>query len=154
MLNLEELKSMDMPGLDGEDTTPVPALELVKVGSHFDERNEDIKTDYELVRENLHYQSQMLLDVSKLFIETTKNADSPRFMEAFTTLMGQMTTTNREILKVHKEMRELAVKETPGTPESIVQNNTNNTTNVYMTTSDLLNELGGSQDIIEGEVDE
>lgn len=151
MLNLEELKVMDMPGLEGMDVDPAPALELIKVDSNYEEQNRDIKSDYELVRENLHYQSQMLLDASKIFIESAKNADSPRFMEAFSTLMGQMTATNREILKVHKEMKEITQKDKTEQVDMNI-NATNNTTNVYLSTSDLLDQMGGSQDAIEGEI--
>lgn len=147
MLNLEELKSMDMPGLDGMDVEPAPKTELIEIDSNFDKIQEDIKSDYELVRQNLHYQSQMLLDASKIFIESAKNADSPRYMEAFSTLMGQMTATNKEILKMHKDLKE--IKEENKVTGDITQNNTTN--NVYLSTSDMLEQMGGSQEVIEGE---
>nr|3TXS_A Chain A, Terminase DNA packaging enzyme small subunit [Biquartavirus 44RR2]3TXS_B Chain B, Terminase DNA packaging enzyme small subunit [Biquartavirus 44RR2]3TXS_C Chain C, Terminase DNA packaging enzyme small subunit [Biquartavirus 44RR2]3TXS_D Chain D, Terminase DNA packaging enzyme small subunit [Biquartavirus 44RR2] len=71
-------------------------------------RKIDQDDDYELVRRNMHYQSQMLLDMAKIALENAKNADSPRHVEVFAQLMGQMTTTNKEMLKMHKEMKDLA----------------------------------------------
>ncbi len=96
-----------LPGTDGEDIIVYKPLELVDVDSHPENRAPDLESDYSVVRKNMHHQQQMLMDAAKIFLETAKNADSPRHMEVFATLMGQMTTTNKEILKLHKEMKDI-----------------------------------------------
>ena len=128
----------DLPGLDGDDVTPHEELVLTEVKSDFDSV-QDIRDDYEVVRRNLHYQSQMIFDAAKIFLESAKNADSPRYIEAFSTLMGQMTTTNKELLRIHKDIQDSRPK------EPIVNNESGNT--YILSTSDLLSELGSAQDV-------
>ncbi|ARW57592.1 terminus DNA packaging enzyme, small subunit [Serratia phage X20] len=97
----------ELPGLEGEEIAPYEPLVLVPVESNPQNRTPDLEDDYTVVRKNMHFQSQMLMDAAKIFLETAKNADSPRHMEVFSTLMGQMTATNKELLKMHKEMKEI-----------------------------------------------
>ena len=97
----------DLPGIDGEDVVAPLPLELVEVDSNPKDRTIDLEDDYKVVRKNLHFQQQMLMDAAKLFLESAKTADSPRHMEVFATLMGQMTTTNKELLKLHNEMKSI-----------------------------------------------
>ncbi|AZU98634.1 small terminase protein [Acinetobacter phage AB-Navy71] len=97
----------DLPGMEGEELVVYKPLELEEVISNPTNRTPDLETDYSIVRKNMHFQQQMLMDAAKIFLETAKNADSPRHMEVFATLMGQMTTTNEKILKLHKEMKDI-----------------------------------------------
>ena len=85
----------DLPGIDGEEIKVYEPLQLVEVKSNPQNRTPDLEDDYGIVRRNMHFQQQMLMDAAKIFLETAKNADSPRHMELFATLMGQMTPTNR-----------------------------------------------------------
>ena len=103
------LNVSDIPGLTGDNTEIAiyQPLELTKVDSNIEDRAKDLENDYKEVRQNMHYQSQMLFDAAKIFLESAKNADSPRHMEVFAALMGQMTTTNKELLKLHKDMKDI-----------------------------------------------
>lgn len=103
----ELLDVTDLPGMEGEEVVVYQPLQLKPVDSNPTNRTPDLESDYSVVRKNLHFQQQMLMDAAKIFLETAKNADSPRHMEVFATLMGQMTTTNKEILKLHKEMKDI-----------------------------------------------
>lgn len=106
LLNMEDLLNItDLPGVEGESLVVYQPLELKEVESNPKNRTDDLESDYIIVRKNMHFQQQMLMDAAKIFLETAKNADSPRHMEVFATLMGQMTTTNKEILKLHNEMK-------------------------------------------------
>lgn len=106
LLDMKALMDItDLPGVDGEEIVVYEPLTLVEVDSNPKDRTNDLESDYVLVRKNMHFQSQMLMDAAKIFLESAKNADSPRHMEVFSTLMGQMTTTNKEILKMHNEMK-------------------------------------------------
>lgn len=106
-LMTELLDLTDLPGVDGEEVVVYKPLELIEVESNPQNRTPDLEDDYTIVRKNMHFQQQMLMDAAKIFLETAKNADSPRHMEVFSTLMGQMTNTNKEILKLHKEMKDI-----------------------------------------------
>lgn len=108
ILDMNELLSIDdLPGIDGEEVVVYQPLELKTIESNPKERTIDLENDYTVVRKNLHFQQQMLMDAAKIFLESAKNADSPRHMEVFATLMGQMTTTNKELLKLHNEMKNI-----------------------------------------------
>ncbi|UPW42526.1 terminase small subunit [Salmonella phage CF-SP2] len=133
----------DLPGIDGEETPVYEKLELVEVKSNPNDRKPDLEDDYKVVRKNMHFQQQMLMDAAKIFLETAKNADSPRHMEVFATLMGQMTTTNKEILKLHKEMKEITA-ENVGTQGGNQTNNIENATFYMSSPTDLMDELGDS----------
>lgn len=107
-LDFSDLKDLSgIEGLSGENVEVYQPLVLQEPHSDANNRKTDQDADYELVRRNLHFQSQMLLDMAKIALENAKNADSPRHVEVFATLMGQMTTTNKEMLKMHKEMKEI-----------------------------------------------
>lgn len=99
------LDTSDLPGIDGEELPKIVPLELIEVTSNPKERTLDLEDDYTVVRKNLHFQQQMLMDAAKLFLESAKTADSPRHMEVFATLMGQFTTSNKELLKIHNDMK-------------------------------------------------
>lgn len=107
-LNMAELLSLEgLPGLEGEELPVYKPLVLEEVDSNPTNRKPDIEDDYSLVRRNLHFQSQMLMDMAKIALENAKNAESPRHVEVFATLMGQMTATNKELLRVHKDMKDI-----------------------------------------------
>lgn len=135
----------DLPGLTGEEVAVYEPLQLQEVKSNPQNRTPDLEDDYSVVRKNMHFQQQMLMDAAKIFLETAKNADSPRHMEVFATLMGQMTTTNKEILKLHKEMKDITAEQigTKGQQPSSTMNIENAT--VYMSSpTDMMEELGDS----------
>lgn len=113
VLDMNELLNItDLPGVDGEELVVYEPLELTAVDSNPQNRTVDLEDDYTVVRKNLHFQQQMIFDAAKIFLETAKNADSPRHMEVFSTLMGQMTNTNKEILKLHREMKDITNEQT------------------------------------------
>ena len=149
MLDLTDVLDVsDIPGMDGDSVPVYEPLQLVEVASNPTERSKDLNDDYSTVRKNLHFQQQMLMDAAKIFLETAKNADSPRHMEVFSTLMGQMTSTNKEILKLHKEMKDI-------TTEQVSTNNSGTqavtaieNAQVFIgSPTDLLTEVGGAIEV-------
>ncbi|UPW39482.1 small terminase protein [Escherichia phage vB_EcoM_ESCO47] len=133
----------DLPGISGEEVEVYAPLELVEVTSNPKNRTPDLEDDYTVVRKNMHFQQQMLMDAAKIFLETAKNADSPRHMEVFATLMGQMTTTNKEILKLHKEMKDITAEQigTKGVAPA-GQMNIQNATVFMGSPTELMEEVG------------
>ena len=133
----------DLPGIDGEEIKVYEPLQLVEVKSNPQNRTPDLEDDYGVVRRNMHFQQQMLMDAAKIFLETAKNADSPRHMEVFATLMGQMTTTNKEILKLHKDMKDIT-SEQVGTKGAVPtgQMNIQNATVFMGSPTELMDEIG------------
>ncbi|AJD81974.1 terminate small subunit [Yersinia phage vB_YenM_TG1] len=142
-LNIAQLLDItDLPGLDGDTVEVYQPLQLIDVESNPQNRTPDLEDDYIVVRKNMHYQSQMLMDAAKIFLETAKNADSPRHMEVFATLMGQMTTSNKELLKLHKEMKEITNEETKTKNSQPQGMNIQNATIFTGSPSDLMDEIG------------
>lgn len=146
-LQLDMVKLLDIegiPGIEGQEIPVYEKLELVEVKSNPNDRKPDLEDDYSVVRKNMHFQQQMLMDAAKIFLETAKNADSPRHMEVFATLMGQMTTTNKEILKLHKEMKDIT-SEQVGTGKGANPHqgmNIQNATVFVGSTADMMDEFG------------
>lgn len=134
----------ELPGIQGEEIAVYEPLQLVEVDSNPQNRTPDLEDDYTVVRRNMHYQSQMLMDAAKIFLETAKNADSPRHMEVFSTLMGQMTSTNKEILKMHKEMKDITSEQVTTKGNQQTTNNIENATIFVGSPSDLMDEVGDS----------
>lgn len=150
-MELDISKLMDiseLPGISGEEIQVYEPLQLIDVDSNPQNRTPDLEDDYIIVRKNMHYQQQMLMDAAKIFLETAKNADSPRHMEVFGALMGQMTTTNKEILKLHKEMKDITAEQvsTKGGSQSV---NIEQATVFMGSPSDLMDEVGDSYEAIE-----
>lgn len=106
-LNMNQLLDMSgLPGMSFDDTMPVvyePTV-LEPIESHPAERSRDLESDYDLVRQTLNYQQQMLMAMGKIALENAKNSESPKHVDAFVNLMNSMTNVSREMLKVHKEM--------------------------------------------------
>lgn len=112
LLDFTSLKDLSgIEGLNGEDVQVYAPLVLQEPISNPNNRKIDQDDDYTLVRRNMHFQTQMMMDMAKIALENAKNADSPRMVEVFSQLMGQMTSTNKEIIKMHKEMKELTSSE-------------------------------------------
>lgn len=145
-LNIASLMDIsELPGIEGEEIEVYAPLELVEVKSNPNDRKPDLEDDYSVVRKNLHFQQQMLMDAGKIFLETAKNADSPRHMEVFATLMGQMTTTNKEILKLHKEMKEITDEKVDTKGQGGHQTTNIGNATIFMgSPTDLMDEIGDS----------
>lgn len=112
LLDFTSLKDLSgIEGLNGEDVQVYAPLVLQEPISNPNNRKIDQDDDYSLVRRNMHFQTQMMMDMAKIALENAKNADSPRMVEVFSQLMGQMTSTNKEIIRMHKEMKELTSSE-------------------------------------------
>lgn len=134
----------DLPGLTGEEIQVYQPLVLDTVNSNPKDRAPDLEDDYTLVRRNMHYQQQMILDAAKIFLETAKNADSPRHMEVFATLMSQMTNGNKELLKLHKEMKDIT-SENVGTKGGNQGGMSIENANIFVgSPTDMMDELGDS----------
>lgn len=144
----------ELPGITGEDVEVYKPLQLVEVESNPNDRQPDLEDDYSMVRKNMHFQSQMLMDAAKIFLETAKNADSPRHMEVFSTLMGQMTTTNKEILKLHKEMKDITDEKTNTKNQGGQVYDSTATTVFTGSPTDLMDEVGDSYEAQEAAANE
>ncbi len=137
----------DLPGISGEEIQVYQPLALVDINSNPKDRSPDLETDYSLVRRNMHYQQQMILDAAKIFLETAKNADSPRHMEVFATLMSQMTNGNKELLKLHKEMKDITAENIGTKGNNSGQGMNIENANIYVgSPTDMMDELGDSYD--------
>lgn len=114
-LDMHQLLSLnDVPGVSDDDPVEVahPPLVLVEVESHPQNRIADVETDYDAVRKNMHFQQQMMHDMAKICLENAKNSENPRFVDAFSSVMGQYTSINEKMLKLHKDMKDITTEGT------------------------------------------
>lgn len=149
----EAMELLGIPGLlptgdVGTEMVPIEPLVLKEIESNLDLVSEDFRKDYELVRQSYHYQQQMILDAAKIALQNAKINDAPRMMEVFSSLMNTWSATNRELLKMHKELKEIQKKQDPvETPTTI--NNTQNNIAMVGTPADVLRELGSQFDQVQ-----
>ena len=144
----EAMELAGIPGLNENAPFEVDIIEpivLKEIESNLDLVSEDFRTDYELVRQSYHYQQQMILDAAQIALQNAKENDSPRAMEVFSTLMSMWSSTNKELLKMHKEIKEIQKRQEP--TEVATVNNTQNNNNIMIgTPADLLREFGSQFD--------
>jgi len=141
--------AMDLVGIPGLNESAegslIEPLELKEIESNLDLVSEDFRTDYELVRQSYHYQQQMILDAAQIALQNAKENDAPRAMEVFSTLMSMWSSTNKELLKMHKEIKEIQKRQEP--TEVATVNNTQTNNNIMIgTPADLLREFGSQFD--------
>jgi len=146
--NINEVMELTgIPGLnDSSEVALIEPLELKEIESNLDLVSEDFRVDYELVRQSYHYQQQMILDAAQIALQNAKENDAPRAMEVFSTLMSMWSSTNKELLKMHKEIKEIQKRQEP-TEQAATVNNTQNNNNIMIgTPADLLREFGSQFD--------
>lgn len=132
-------------------------LELTPVRSNPEDRNQDLLDDYETARQTIHFQNQMMMDAAKIYLEIAKNSESPKFLQAFGTLMQQMNANSREFLNLHKDMKKILEDDKKKDKNQPVQQSPVNIQNatVFMgSPSDLMDEIDDQEQglIIEGEL--
>ncbi|CAM0001207.1 terminase small subunit, partial [Vibrio phage K567] len=154
MRQLQALTNVDELGLPGAIEAPEPeefVPPVIKsVESNPSERVRDLESDYATVRDNAHFQQQLLRMAALKAFENASMSDAPRMMEVFAGLMTQMTNNNKQILDIQKQMKDITQQEIAptqgggGTVQSI-----NAETAVFVGNArDLLNEVGSRQEYL------
>lgn len=154
-----------LPGMNFDESMPVvyePTV-LEPVESNPKDRTIDLEADYSKVREMLYQQNQMLMAMGTIALENAKNSESPRHVEVFAGLMGQIRDTAKSIIAVHKDMQAITNEVTKTKSTDSGEKPTMNIENatVFMGTPAELMALEGSQmeaqstsKVIDGEVEE
>ena len=151
----EAMNLLGIPGMQLDDESmslaTIEPLVLKEIESNLDLVSEDFKEDYVLVRQAYHYQQQMILDASQIALQNAKTNDAPRAMEVFSTLMSMWSNTNKELLKMHKEIKEIQKKQEPTELTPSITNTQNNI--MVGTPADLLREFGSQFDVQQNEAE-
>lgn len=120
-----------------EDTTQLVHGELVQVVEQVPavievESNDDkeVDEDFQLARENLKELIEQGKDIFAEMVQVAKQSQHPRAYEVLGNLMKIAVDTNKDLLTLRKQKREL-VKKTDGSPTTV-----NN--NLVLSTADLL----------------
>jgi len=98
-----------------------PKKEIVKV-----ERvvptvtDDDSDTDFQYARENLYNLIERGTDGLEELLEIAKQSEHPRAFEVVQQTIGQLTTTNKELLNLHKTKKDIKVEK--GGPTSVNNN--------------------------------
>ncbi|AGB06995.1 hypothetical protein [Vibrio phage XZ1] len=155
---LTQVDELDLPGaIEAEEPEEFQPPVIKEVESHPSERVKDLESDYATVRDNAHFQQQLLRMAAMKAFENASMSDAPRMMEVFATLMTQMTNNNKQILDIQKQMKDITQQEiataqggSGGTVQSI-----NAETAVFVGNSrDLLNEVGSRQEYLRSKREE
>lgn len=130
----------DVPGTEEHEEIRLEPFEPKEVVSNPHQNATDVVYDYATVRGSMHMQHQMLLEAAKVALEFARNTESPRAMEAFSTIMNQLSTVNTSMTSFHMEMIKLeeARRKLEGKEEKLIQSNGT----FYGSPSDMMDELG------------
>lgn len=154
-LDMNNLLTMgDLPGAMATEVAVVEPIELKSTDSNPTNRTVDLSEDYCNVRNMLYFQQQMLMEAAKVSLESARVSEAPRTMEVFATLMGQMTTTNKELLRIHKDMKDITSEQTTAGKPSATPAQNITAQNVFVgTPADLMNQVGSQYDARKAEIE-
>ena len=100
--------------------------------------DDDSETDFQYARENLYNLIERGTDGLEELLEIAKQSEHPRAFEVVQQTIGQLTTTNKELLNLHKTKKDMRTEK--GGPTSV-----NN--NLFVgSTAELQKMLKGKQD--------
>ena len=157
-LDMKFLTNIDeVPGVDGTEIVVYEPLVLEDVESNAVDRTSDLQTDYAKTRQQMHYAQQMLLNAATIALENAKNGDGPKQMEVFASLMGQYSGSSKDLLKLHKEMKEITSEQTSAKGSGTTTNQQLNIANAQVFVggpTDLMDNIGDAFSITHGSVEE
>jgi len=81
---------------------------------------DDSETDFQYARENLYNLIERGTDGLEELIEIAKQSEHPRAFEVVQQTIGQLTSTNKELLNLHKTKKDIKVEK--GGPTSVNNN--------------------------------
>ena len=82
--------------------------------------DDDSESDFQYARENLYNLIERGTDGLEELIEIAKQSEHPRAFEVVQQTIGQLTTTNKELLNLHKTKKDIKVEK--GGPTSVNNN--------------------------------
>ena len=82
--------------------------------------DDDSDTDFQYARENLYNLIERGTDGLEELLEIAKQSEHPRAFEVVQQTIGQLTTTNKELLNLHKTKKDIKVEK--GGPTSVNNN--------------------------------
>jgi hypothetical protein len=82
--------------------------------------DDDSETDFQYARENLYNLIERGTDGLDELLEIAKQSEHPRAFEVVQQTIGQLTTTNKELLNLHKTKKDIKVEK--GGPTSVNNN--------------------------------
>ena len=82
--------------------------------------DDDSETDFQYARENLYNLIERGTDGLEELLEIAKQPEHPRAFEVVQQTIGQLTTTNKELLNLHKTKKDMRTEK--GGPTSVNNN--------------------------------
>ena len=82
--------------------------------------DDDSETDFQYARENLYNLIERGTDGLEELLEIAKQSEHPRAFEVVQQTIGQLTTTNKELLNLHKTKKDMSTEK--GGPTSVLNN--------------------------------
>lgn len=152
MMALTDVDDLGIPGaIEAPEPEEFQPPVIKEVTSNPSERVKDLESDYATVRDNAHFQQQLLRMAAMKAFENANMSDAPRMMEVFATLMTQMTNNNKQILDIQKQMKDITQQEiatAQGNGSGTVQSINAETAVFVGNARDLLNDVGSRQEYL------
>lgn len=148
--DLTLIDGLDLPGcIEADEPDAYSPPEIKEITSNPGERVKDLESDYSTVRDNAHFQQQLLRAAALKAFENANMSDAPRMMEVFATLMTQMTNNNKQILDIQKQMKDITQQSIAPNQNAGATQSINAETAVFVGNArDLLNEVGSRQEYL------
>ena len=147
----EEISSEEAPEAEETPTQSVvrksyPAAVVDKVisSNQYQIENEDVLTDYRLVRSNFHKMIMDGLDASEELKHIAKDSGHPKTFEAFQKMLATTAEMSNDLLNVHKKMKHIENDTFKKTKDGGSSVNVNNAVFVG-TLDDLLKGIGKAE---------
>ena len=83
------------------------------IESDAENRDEDVNADYEKSREHYYKLLEKGNDALEYSLEIAKQTDHPRAFEVVGQLIDKLTTTNKELLNLHKTKKDISTEKGP-----------------------------------------
>lgn len=147
-LDVNALLSVEgIQGIGGE-LVELEKMEITPIESNPSNRQDDLADDYTSARNTLNTATQLLTELAMVAVENARASESARTIEVATGAVTALAAMSKDLLKVHKEMREITSEGTSvgsGTTPAPQQQIT--AQNVFVgTPAELMSKVGSQYD--------
>lgn len=108
--------------IEEEETTNLPAISEKKEIIPHETLDIDLKKDYEIARENFHELIDKGKDALDDLLEIAKCSEKGRDFEVIATLLSSLINSNKEMIDMHKRIREITNYKQNNNSDTKIQN--------------------------------
>ncbi len=83
------------------------------------EENQSVDTDFNYSRENLYNIIERGTDAMEGLLQVAQETEHPRAYEVVGQLMDKLTNANKELINMHKQVKDVRKEESGSTPQNV-----------------------------------